>query len=327
MNYARLASEVLRAIRGGRSQVAASRRLGYRSNVFANWENGRRFPTASELMRGLRVLGMEPARAVRALAVSGEQGAVHDLTTADGVAAWLRHHRGTSSLEPLARRVGKSRFAVSRWLSGQSEPRLPDFLGLLDAMTLRVLDFVSALVDPRQLPVAVAAWERLERRRRLAYDLPDTEIVLLALELDTYRALPAHRPGWITSVLGLAGIEEEERCLRALEQVGAITWNDDRWRVDEVMAVDTSRDPGAVRSTKAHWSRMGLEQILAGAPGRFSYNVFTVSSEDLRELEAMYLEWFAELRRRVARSGPSEHVVVANLQLFALDHRLEGPKC
>ena len=51
MDYTKIAREFLTELRGKRSQVAWSRRLGYRSNVAYAWESGRRWPTAAETLR------------------------------------------------------------------------------------------------------------------------------------------------------------------------------------------------------------------------------------------------------------------------------------
>ena len=50
MDYRQLASQMLRALRGRRSQVALARRLGYRSNVVYLWESGRALPRASQTL-------------------------------------------------------------------------------------------------------------------------------------------------------------------------------------------------------------------------------------------------------------------------------------
>jgi DNA-binding phage protein len=65
--------------------------------------------------------------------------------------------RAGRSIASLARAAGRSRFAVSRFVGGQTEPRLPDFFALIDAFTLRLLDFVAAFVDPERLPCARTA--------------------------------------------------------------------------------------------------------------------------------------------------------------------------
>ena len=59
--------------------------------------------------------------------------------------------RGSTPILELASRTGRSRFAIARWLKGQAEPRLPDFLRVLEAASQRLLDFLAQLVDPARL--------------------------------------------------------------------------------------------------------------------------------------------------------------------------------
>jgi hypothetical protein len=86
------------------------------------------------------------------------------------------------------------------------------------------------------------------------------------------------------------------------------------------MAVDTRRDAASGRRLKAHWARVGLDRVDTDTEGLFSYNVFTVSAADLERLRELHLGYFRALRALVAESSPAERVVVANVQLFALDH-------
>ena len=51
--------QLIRAVRGKRSQVAFSRRLGYRGNVAASWEGGHRAPTAEALVDAMRALSLD----------------------------------------------------------------------------------------------------------------------------------------------------------------------------------------------------------------------------------------------------------------------------
>ena len=58
-----VARQLIRAIRGHRSQEAFSRRLGYSSNPVADWEAGRRYPTAAETLRACRLAQIDVAAA------------------------------------------------------------------------------------------------------------------------------------------------------------------------------------------------------------------------------------------------------------------------
>src|SRR5690242_769252 len=61
-----LASDWLRALRGRRSQVAFSRRLGYRSNIAYRWESGRCFPSASTTLQLIASTGGNVAASLAA---------------------------------------------------------------------------------------------------------------------------------------------------------------------------------------------------------------------------------------------------------------------
>jgi hypothetical protein len=234
------------------------------------------------------------------------------------VARFLDDLRGTTSVTDLARRAAISRVSVSRWLGAKTQPRLPDFLRVVEAASLRMVDWIATLVDPATMPSLASAWAQLEARRKGAAQVPWAQAVLRVIELADYRALPAHPPGWIARRLGLEPAEEE-RCLAFLETTGQIRWDGARWQILEVRAVDTRRHPEVGRALKAHWTHVGEERIRRAAPGQYSYVVFTVSQRDLERIRELHLRYFHELRALVAESEPGERVAVANVQLFALD--------
>ncbi|HEY3253745.1 MAG TPA: helix-turn-helix transcriptional regulator, partial [Polyangiaceae bacterium] len=188
------AAEVLRALRGQRSQRAFARRLGYRANPITDWEHGRRFPTAIETLRAARAVGVD---------VSGAFSAFHPAPppseSGDGfaLAPWLTAICGTTPVAHVAARAGCSRFAVRRWLNDLAKPRLPDFFRCVDAITGRLPDLVAALVPIEQVPSLSSRYQTMHAARRLAFDAPWTEAVLRCLETEAYRAQMTHSDGFI----------------------------------------------------------------------------------------------------------------------------------
>lgn len=318
MDFDLLAREFLAALRGHRSQAAWSRRLGYRSNVAYTWESGRRCPTAAEALRAARRAGVDVEARLRSFL--GEPPAwlaEVDVASPGGVARLLDTLRGSVAIVELSRRAGLSRFSVQRWLAGDTEPRLPDFFRLVEAASLRVVDLVAALVDPSRVPSVAATWALHESRRRGAFELPWTQAVLRAMELDAYRALPSHRPGWIARRLGIDE-EEEQRCVEFLAASGQAEWTGTHY-VPVATTVDTRGRPEVGRRLKAHWTRVAADRIDQGAAGQFSYNVFVVSDADFERLRELQRAHYQAMRAIVAESSPGERVAVVNLQLFALD--------
>src|SRR4249919_625825 len=176
----RAAAEVLRTLRGQRSQRAFARRLGYRANPITDWEHGRRFPTAVETLRAAHLVGVDVTRAFSEFHAAPPP--VPDPARRFAVAPWLTAIRGTTPVAHVAARAGCSRFAMARWLSGAAQPRLPDFFRCVDALTGRLPDLVAALVSIDAVPSLAVRHRAMRAARRLAFDAPWTEAVLRVLD-------------------------------------------------------------------------------------------------------------------------------------------------
>lgn len=317
MDGATIAREWLRVLRGRRSQLALSRRLGYRTNVVHTWEAGRRWCRTAEFFRCAQLVGVDVQGGLASFFTTPppwlDDG---DLTTDAGVTRVLDALRGGTRVNTLAQRCGVSRHAVSRWLRGTAQPRVHEFLDLVDAMTDRLLDFLEGFVDPAQLPSVAPRWASYQLARQVLVLEPWTHAVLVVLSLPRYRELPAHLPGWIGRQIGI-GDDVEARCLEQLVAAGVIGWDGDRYEIMAEPTLDSRKTPDAGRRLQAHWSQAALDRIEAGGPGRYSFNVFAVSRTDLARIEALHLEYFRAVRAIVAQSHP-EVAAAINVQLMPL---------
>jgi hypothetical protein len=318
MDHERLASDWLRVIRGRRSQRAFSRRIGYRSNIAYRWESGVCFPTAREVLALCQRFGLDVEAAGRKFLTASSGGsAALQLTQAQGVAAFLEAARGEATIVDLSKRSGHSRFAISRWLKGTAEPRLPEFLAVLEAATFRALDFVAAFTDPAKLPSVADEWRALEAARNVAYDVPWSSAVLRVLELQGATKPKRHRRGRIAARIGIS-VEEEERCLNALLAARLIRLEHGRYVIDRTRTVDTRADPKRSRELRAHWIDVARERLTRGVRGTYGYNVMSLSVADLEKLRELHVAYFRDMQALVADS-PSECVVLFNTQLVRLD--------
>ena len=313
-------------MRGKRSQRRFSKQLGYASNIAYRWETGVCFPLGREAL----ALAKRDGAAGRAALTTFFGGALPpaladvELGTTAGVAQLLRALRGDTSLVELSRRSGYSRFSLARWLSAAAEPRLPELLAVVDAMTFRVLDFLACFTNIERLPAAADSYRALEAARKIAYDVPWSHAVLRALELSDYRALKRHQPGWLARRLGISRTDEE-LSLNALATARQIKLERGLWVVDETRIVDTRVNPERGRRLKAEWLRVALERLESGVSGTFGYNLMAMSRADLARLREMHVAYFRSMQALVADSAPSECVVLFNTELFALDDAASPP--
>jgi DNA-binding phage protein len=314
-----LAAELARALRGRRSQPALSRRLGFTSNVVYAWESGRRAAAASVFFR-LVALGKVDVAAM--LAGFAGDGALRglDFSRPSAIAQLLRALRADRPLSEIARAVAVDRTTVARWFDAVTEPRLPELLRYVDATTQRLLEFVSLFADPSALGSTRKRYADLLAQRRLAYELPWSHAVLRALELDAYRALPRHEPGFLARCVGISR-EDETRCLRALAAAKQIALEHGHYKVKRVLTVDTRPNEEENRRLKLHWASVGLQRLQAGAPpgALFSYNLFPIDARGFERIRRLHLEYYERIREIVAESSAADRVVLMNMQLVPLE--------
>jgi transcriptional regulator with XRE-family HTH domain len=308
------AQQLLRALRGERSQQAFARRIGYRGNPSTHWEHGRRFPTAVETLRFAKKLGVEVPAAFRRFYPALE---LEESKAGFELSRWLDELRGKTSVTDLATRLGRSRSTVSRWLSGSAKPRLPEFLEYLDVTTGRLPDWVAELVPIEQVPALHAQYQAAQIAKRLAFEQPWTEALLRVLETEQYAAMRTHDVNWIAELLDL-GVSEVNAGLEALESADIVRWQGGKYQQLKPLSVDTRGGRAALYRVKAHWSKVAAARALA--PGKhdlFAYNVCSASSADMERVREVLRRAYAEVRSIIAASEPPQEIALVNLQLLS----------
>lgn len=309
----RASSEILGAIRGRESKAGLSRRLGYLSNPVRDWEAGRRFPTCAEALRVamLRKIDVRLAFA-RFHRPSADQ--LSDCSD-ESVARWLTTLTGTIPILELAKRTDQSRFQIGRWLKGDSRPRFPDFLRLVDGITGRASDLVAELVDINKVPALLALHTERSAAKELAFVEPWTEAVMRLFETDGYLTLPNHDPVWVAQRLDISE-ELVDRCISRMVKAGVVKFDKKHFRVVDKLTVYTGSNQERVLRLKEHWSEVGHARLQKAEPDDwFGYNVMSLSQSDLDRVEALLKNTFNEIRSIVATTPTEETVALAQLSL------------
>jgi len=308
--YSQPSRELLRALRGPRSQVAFARKLGYRSNVPAQWESGRRTPPMMAVARAVAVAGRD---------WSGAFEAFHPQTAPllrdEGLAAWLRAHKGRASHAAVARSCGLSAHQVGRILRGDSDPRLHDFLELLDTLTGRAADWVAALVPIEQVPSLAAAHRAKQAASRVIYERPWAAAVIVCLGA----APPEHAPA--PRVAAALGLDEDEvrELIDVLLEVGLLR-RTRRGLQTTGVSLDTPPTDQQIQGMRAHWGRVAADRLNApGAHDRFHYTVCNVSQADLARIQALQADTYRQIRAIVAGSEQPEVAALVTLHALAWD--------
>jgi hypothetical protein len=319
VDHAAASKELILALRGQRSQVGLSRRLGYTSNVLYTWEHGRRAPVASAFFRLAARVGVDVNAGLRQF-LADRRAALSDVRRPTGVGELVRALMADWPIVELAESIEADRTTVGRWVSGATEPKLPELLRIVETTTQRLLDFVALFVDPESLPSTSGPYRDLQVQRRLAYDMPWSHGVLRALELEQYRSLPRHEPGFIAAELGIS-LDEERRCLHELSRAGQIRLQRGRWVLGRVLTVDTRPSEADNRRLKLHFAEAAVARLRDGsAPpsALFSFNLFAINAADFEKIHRLHVEYYQRVRELIAASVSPDRVVLMNLQLCPL---------
>lgn len=317
-DYDLLARQLIEAVRGRRSQVDLSRRLGYRSNMVHRWESGECSPSAATFLGMCAKQRIDVAQAfTRFYGRRPLWLAEVEATSAEAVAAFLRDQKGKVTLGELARQTGCNRFTLARWLKGRAEPPLGELLRVIEASSQRLLDFIAALTDPARVPLLVEPWARLGRIRDMAYDQPWSHAVLRALEIDEYRER-GHKPSYLARKLGV-DVSVVQGALDALVASGQVQRVGGSYRVDRVSSVNTGHDPVRARQLKARWTEEALRRLGSGAPGLFGYSVFAIGRAELLRMRELQLEYVRAMEALVQGSARNDCVGLYCVQLLDLD--------
>ncbi|HTA88447.1 MAG TPA: DUF4423 domain-containing protein [Polyangiaceae bacterium] len=312
----------MRAVRADRSQVAFSRRVGFVSNVAAEWESGRRVPSASTAFSSCARVGIDIEAALdrfhsaTAPLVRVRGRGKRAQVTTEAIAIWLAAQRGRARATEVAARSGISTFRLSRIFNAKSGVNLADFFRLVSAMTDRLTDLIAAVVDVQKVPQAARIHAQLEASRALAFSDPWTSAVLALLEIEAYSASEQPSVDFLSSRLGVAAATVA-RALTGLASSGLIEERAGKYRVIRALTIDTRGRPGASLSLRQHWATIGAERLVAPGPrDLFAYNVFSVSRADFERIRELEQQYFREARAIVAASSPSEVAGLLIAQLF-----------
>lgn len=307
--------EVVRALRGSRSQVQLARRLGYRSNVVYRWEAGLRAPSAGEVFRLAARVGVDVAAWLDAFEpLFAEEARPHGaIGTPEHLRAWLRALRRGHTLAEVADRTGLSVPAAQRVFAGRAQLPFATLLTLVDGLEDRVVDFVGGLVPLDAVPSLGRRRLAVTAMREQSFRLRWTEAVLAALEVHG----DDPEPQAPSIAARLSRDEAEVRAiLDALVLTGGLQRRADRWVVPRNRRVDTTVD----RARHLDQGRFWAETALAYDPPQAArgYLVMSCSDDDLSSLFELHRSMHAQTVELVAPS-PSQRVVLVVVQTVALD--------
>jgi hypothetical protein len=143
--------------------------------------------------------------------------------------------------------------------------------------------------------------------------------VLRALELSAYQSGQMS----LEALAGEVGLSSAEvaQYLGELAAAAQAIVDGERYRVAEILTIDTRDDPEGNRRLKAFWASEALRRFESGespAESLFSFNLFAISEEAFERIRGLHLAYYDQVRAIIDQSRSADRVVLMNLQLLPL---------
>ncbi|MEN9577259.1 MAG: hypothetical protein RJA70_268 [Pseudomonadota bacterium] len=325
VDFNQAAAQLVRAVRGKRSQAWVCRRLKYTSNVIYTWETGRNAPSALQFLTLAECCGFDTRTLLADFYVKQPLwlNTLAVFPSAPGVAAFLRDQRGQIPIGEWASSIGASRFALSRWLKGTASPKLPELLKLIHFSSRRLLDFVALFTYTANLSAMEGEWQRADAALRSMKEAPWSQAVLRCFELPQYASYTGSAASFVVERLRLSQAQAET-AISLLASSGQLEKSNERWLPTPIEALDAGRDPSVAEGQRRWWATFAASRV-GRVKGMCAYNVCAVSSRDLARLKELQRGYLRQARAIIAESAP-ERVVLIMTHVLALDDFRADPE-
>lgn len=308
--------EIVRAIRGKRTQSQFSRLLGFKFNQVYLWESGRRRIYWSDLELICSKLGFSLVQRLKEFfhLRDPESDKIHVLLSAS--------IKGRKKGE-LAKTLKVTSSKLSRWLSGQSDLPLEAVLNVLALVHLEVLEFVDSVAGVGRIKSIEPAIARAKAVKQAMFSMPFVGAVGAALFTEEYKKLKAHRPGVLASMLGIS-IAEEEAALKALREAGQLELKDGVYRMAPYQ-VNLAHDRKQFLKCSQYWSERAAKIIPRHDPKNgFGYRVFAVNEDMVKKVRQAQTDCYNAITEILKNEdGPYDRVMVVNFHSFFPEEKLD----
>lgn len=314
MDFPILKQELLLAIRGRRSQLQVSRRLGYAWNQVNRWERGIKQIRWDEFVAMCRACKVDIDAALAA--------AFPQKMSADDSKELVRTLLAGQVQADVCRRLGFRPQTLSRWATGRSVPRLEDMLALLHNST-QFLPFLSRLIALDKIPTIAAEWERHRKIQEAALRYPLLGPAGACLELASYLGLDEHMDGYVADRLGIT-LKEELFLMDLLVSLGVIRLEGKKYKVTHNALFDPEESWPVFKGVRQFWLRRALDRLSQheSNPGSdfFGYALFAGNKKLKDKIREKWIVYFNSISQMILEDQtPGDELIVVNHTIFNLN--------
>ncbi len=310
-----VAQDLLRGLRGRRSQQFLNRRLNFRSNQVHKWETGQNQISWEMFIHVCTVRSVAIDRLLLNAFLFHSPPERIDLL--------LQHLLPKAELKTHASSLGVSPQTLRRWYKGESDLGLATILQIFSLLPGQAENFVIRLCEAATClpPEQLQSWPGSPLE--ILFRHPIAGALTAALELDEYISQTSHPTGWLAQKLGSTE-DEIESALHALQEVGAIRQAGIHY-ASENLTIDTSgANPSSRLRLRGYWfdrfvRAIGLRKLSLAGRSQLTYFVHALSEDGRHEIKGLLQAFYRDVDRVIRKDRVKKKSSVCYVGIDLID--------
>ena len=314
MDYISLQTDLVKILRGRRTQDYLNKKMSYQFNQVHKWETGKVRISWLEFIKLCQVGEKDLSGTMKAcFSYSGSLK-----NSANLVQHFTANHKKTEIVAEL----NISRSTLSRWLNGVLIPDAVQFFQLMHLYSSDFFFFVEELAGSRNIPSLKAELDKEHAYLKAYEKYPWLSVLLSALDITSYRDNPTTSQLAKICKLPVSSVKE---AVEDLVSAGLLVWNGKQWTA-EIQKINFRGSRTGTRQV----GRYVYERTLQGYPCafgnedmRYSWKIFSLNRTQYDVMIQKYTEFFNELGQFINKgqeNTDADRVYIFSSAFIDLEH-------
>lgn len=286
MDFKILEKEILVALRGKASQKSINTQLKVSFNKIYRWESGRDQITWGDLVKLSKIYRAPLSEAMQEC--FSFYGNTLDVSEVIG------HFTANRTQSDVAKEIQISRYTLSRWLGGKTQPPLHKMLEIIFNGSADFYRFIETLTHKSRLNSIEEAIQQDRIQVEMFFTYPFLSALLSAIDLATYQKTPSDEFLAKKAKLSLPTVQ---RTLRDLKEKELIFHNGKFWetRLKRTGIRGSVEDRKKIARYVLDRAKDGIETNFGTKESRYSWKLFSLNEKQYETILQKYTEFFNDI--------------------------------
>lgn len=309
VDFSLVSRQIIKTIRGAKSQAWVNQRLGAGSNLVHRWENDHAKTSWDDFLKFCSVFKIDVAQSL--LSYFRYDGDTSDMPS------FFSHLFSTKKLKDIEASTGISATKLRRLKAGKTITNLSDFLEIIFGLDKQdSLAFMYDLTKNKSIPALDEINKQRERVANAYLKNPHFGLILVCLTMPSYKSLSFHQDSFLSKISGVP-IKEVNDILKFSLENGLVEKNGKLFKIGDFRISDRG-NPKDMIATRKFWIKRAIDKIdTRSKHDAFGSIVFSTSQKARKDIIALYLRFFEDLKKIVDTDKAKDRLpIVLNFQMF-----------